>query len=463
MNETSVALNQTRVSSFRSLLSMMILLQFLCIPSMVIGQIPAFPGAEGFGSSTPGGRGGRVIKVTNLTDKGPGSFREACDAQGPRIVVFDVSGTISLEKDLVLDNPFVTIAGQTAPGEGICVKGYQFRVRTHDVIIRGMKFRVGDKHADPTDKDGNLRFVSLSLVGRKRTPVYNAIIDHCSISWSIDKNLMVWTRENEFGPALHDVTIQWCISSEALYSPLHPKGDHHAMGMSLSVVKNITVHHNLIAHCNARNPQFAKFTEGEAINNVVYNWGTHATELQTGAKVNLIGNYYKPGKSWQRNSKEIHVEGGSPKYGNIAVYASGNIGPNRKTDSEDEWALASVDPRFKSAAPVIQPSGVVSQPAAEAYRLVIAHAGALPRDATDRRIIADVESESGKEITSQDDIGAWPEFISGERRADDDSDGMPDDWESSHGLNPRDASDASEDRNRDGYTNIEEYINQLIK
>jgi pectate lyase len=374
-----------------------------------------------------------------------------------------VSGTIALERELVVDNPFITIAGQTAPGGGVCVSGYQFRVRTHDVIIRGMRFRVGDRNAVRTSKDENLQFVSLSLVGRRRTPVYNVIIDHCSISWSIDKNLMVWTRENEFGSALHDVTIQWCISSEALYSSFHPKGDHHAMGMSLSVVRNISVHHNLIAHCNARNPQFAKFTEGEGINNVVYNWTSYATEIQTGAKVNLIGNYYKAGKNMPRRSKEINVEAGGPRYGDIAVYVKGNIGPNRTTDGEDEWSLVNVDPAFKSATPVIPLSGVVSQPAAEAYRLVVAGAGAFPRDAVDQRVVADVENESGKGIASQVDIGGWPMLSTGTARPDSDGDGMPDEWESLSGLNPRDDSDASRDSNGDGYTNIEEYINQLIE
>ena len=422
-------------------------------------QPPAFPGAEGFGAKTPGGRGGRVIKVTNLNDSGPGSFRDALTASGPRIVVFETGGNISLRSEIIVTQPFLTIAGQTAPGEGVCVEGYPVRVSTHDLIIRGIRFRSGDKNADRKNKQSNLRFESLHILGRNRTPVYNLIVDHCSISWGIDKNLGVWAREEGFGFALHDITIQWCISSEALFSPLHPKGAHHAMGMFFSAVKNVSAHHNLIAHCNARNPQFSKSTEGEAINNVVYNWGTFATEIQGGAKVNVIGNYYRPGKDWTRNVKGITVEGSRQK---SSLYVKGNVGPGREEDEGDDWNAVKGDPALRSMSPVIPLSGVRTQSAKEAYALVLAHAGALPRDPVDSRVIADIAKESGKGIASQDDIGGWPLLSTERGPRDSDEDGMPDSWESSHGLNPMDESDGTGDMNGDGYTNIEEYINGLI-
>jgi pectate lyase len=367
-----------------------------------------------------------------------------------------------LQSEIVIGSPFLTVAGQTAPGGGICIGGRAFRIKTHDVILRGIRFRLGDKYADRVNKQANLKFEPLHLLGRSGHPVHNIIIDHCSISWGIDKNIGVWGKDTEFGSGLYDITVQWCISSEALYSPLHPKGDHHAMGMFFSATRNVSAHHNLIAHCNARNPQFAKFAEGEAINNVVYNWGSFATEIEGGAKVNLLGNYYKPGKNWERKIKGITLGRTAEKYGANAIYVKGNIGPGRESDDQDEWNIVNGEAADRPSAPIVPLSGVKQQPAGEAYTIVLANAGAFPRDAVDQRILNDVKNGTGQGIVSQDDVGGWPELSAGTPPPDRDEDGMPDEWETAHGLDPGNAKDATDDRDSDGYTNIEEYINSLI-
>jgi pectate lyase len=205
-------------------------------------EIPAFPGAEGFGSHTPGGRGGRVIEVTNLNPDGPGSLREACAAKGPCIVVFRVGGTIEINRGLSIREPFITIAGQTAPGDGICLRGGTLGVHTHDVVIRYLRVRVGDspEGPDPENRD------CIDISG-DADRVYNVVVDHCSFSWSTDENVATW-----YGP--RDVTIQWCITSESLNDSLHPKGPH-GKGMILGSQDNtITIHHCLFAHNADRNP-----------------------------------------------------------------------------------------------------------------------------------------------------------------------------------------------------------------
>jgi hypothetical protein len=321
---------------------------------------------------------------------------------------------------------------------------------------------MGDMFASRTDKEVNLKFEAIQIIGGNRGFVSNVILDHCSISWGIDKNLGIWGRDREYGRAIRDITIQWCISSEALNSPLHPKGNHHAMGMVFSGVRNATAHHNLIAHCNARNPQISKYTEGESINNVIYDWGTYATEIQAGARVNVIGNYYKPGKSWERKMKGIRIEGTETSAGRAEIYVKGNIGPGRESATNDDWDAVLGDPSQRSSDPVIPNDRVTAQSAEEAYTSVLEFAGALPRDSVDRRIVADVRNGTGANIASQEDVGGLPVLRGGAAPTDTDKDGMPDEWESSHGLDPSDRSDASGDRNSDGYTNIEEYVNSLI-
>ena len=193
-------------------LSIIILLCLLSVAIHIQSQ-PAFPGAQGFGSTTKGGRDGKLFFVTNLNSDGPGSFREACEAKGPRIVIFRVGGTITIEKSISIQNPYITIAGQSAPGDGICIRGAAIKITTHDVIVRGLRIRIGDGPGPaPDNRDG------LSIANNSKQP-YNIIIDHCSISWAIDENFQLWYPCNS-------ITIQWCIISEGLHNSLHPKRPH---------------------------------------------------------------------------------------------------------------------------------------------------------------------------------------------------------------------------------------------
>jgi PKD repeat protein len=419
--------------------------------------IPAFPGAEGFGSTTPGGRGGVVLFVTNLQDSGPGSLRAALEASGPRIVVFRTGGTIFLNTAIVIGEPYVTIAGQTAPGGGIAIANEPIRIKTHDVIVRGIRSRAGDL----TGFAHPIEIESIHMIGASN-PVYNVIIDHCSFSWGLDKNVGSWGEVADFGNVIHDITVQWCISSEALHSPFHPEGPDHAMGMFFSGVRKISAHHNLMVHNHARQPQFSKMTEGEGINNVVYNYGTFGTEVSAGAKVSLIRNYYKTGVDWTGSSRGINVDGNDLSYGNVSVYVLGNVGPGRALDEGDDWDAVTGDAQYRSFVPPVPLSGVVSNTAAEAYELVIANAGAHPRDAVDLRAVYDIVHATGEKITSQTDVGGWPTLAPGAAPLDTDNDGMPNAWETANGLNPNNPSDANGDQDGDGYLNIEECINSLI-
>ncbi|MFQ5606236.1 MAG: T9SS type A sorting domain-containing protein [bacterium] len=452
-----------------------------CIPaSPATAQIPAFPGAEGFGATTPGGRGGTVHKVTNLNDSGLGSLREALEAKGSRIVVFDTGGTIALLNPIVMTNPFVTIAGQTAPGDGIQLRDAPIIIATHDVIIRGMRLRTGDDYSAnslaPESRD------ALSL-GSFTDPdsVYNIIIDHNSIEWSVDE--AVGTQE------IHDVTFSYNIIGESLYRNEHPKGVH-SRGLMISArnpggTYNVSAHHNLIAHSNRRNPRVDENSAAAIENNLIYNYGALGTHISNIA--DLYSNSYTPGPSTRPGIYPILAQLGCRRNGcaQPQLFVQGNIGPGRPSDTGDEWRLVGcgedgrggssdpwcTDQKYKSSNPLIPASGVTRDPVSAVFDKVLDNAGARhpALDAVDQRIINDVISGTGTlkdcVVTCDDtdiDAGDWPELSTGTPPADSDNDGMPDEWEVANGLNPNDASDANSDADGDGYTNIEEYINGLI-
>lgn len=414
--------------------------------------VRAFPGAEGYGADTPGGRGGQVLEVTTLDPDGSGSLREALQTAGARIVVFRVGGTIELTQDLRIDEPFVTVAGQTAPGDGILIRGAGLRVQTHDVIVRGLRIRVGDDPAGPTgeNRDG-------LGVADSSEPPHDVIFDHCSVSWAIDENLQLWYP-------CHDITFQWCVTAEALNESLHPKGGH-SMGLLVGDhAQRISVHHNLFVHNRGRNPLMKGDTETEVINNVVYNWGYGPTsfgdlEGAGPSTANVIGNTYLPGADSDGQGIKIssNVSDGT------AIYVEGNVGPGRETDQGDDWLAVQGDEQYRSTTPAVPPSGITSQSAAEAYGLVMASAGAIvpSRDAVDQRLVQAVTDTTGSIIDSQDEVGGWPTLAGGTAPTDTDHDGMPDSWETDHGLDPSDPSDGS-DEAPSGYTWVEEYINGLI-
>ena len=424
--------------------------------SALTSEIPAFPGAEGFGAYTVGGRGGKVIEVTNLNDCGPGSLRAAIETRGPRIVVFRIGGTIELKSALTLRNPFITIAGQTAPGGGITLKNRPSNteapmvVGTHDVIIRYIRMRPGPPSVQSTAGD------ALSI-GDLTADVYNVIIDHSSFSWATDEVVDTWLD-------VHDITIQWSIISEGLHNSTHKQGPH-SMGMLLGSQGsgNISIHHNLFAHNKGRNPRVNTGGVVDIVNNVIYNPGDHPSTIDNEwhpvPPVNYVGNFYKMGD----NSKRDYLVNTKGKPAEI--YVQGNITPNRPTNDLDEVEYVVEPGSMKFVVPTMHPVALVTTlSGSEAYDQVLTNAGAtLPqRDAVDKRIVNDVINGTGKIINDPSEVGGWPQLAAGTPPLDSDHDGMPNGWENLYGFNLNDPSDGNADADGDGYTNIEEYLNGTV-
>jgi pectate lyase len=407
---------------------------------------PAFPGAEGLGADATGGRAGEVYEVINLDDTGPGSLRDAL-SEGNRTVVFSVSGTIDLKTTIRLTKPNVTIAGQTAPGDGICLRGKELMIRADNVIVRFMRFRPGDELKQEHD--------ALTVWNAR-----NVIIDHCSMSWSTDS-------VSDVVKGSRDTTIQWCIIAEPLTKSAHSKGAHgYGTGWGYG-----SYHHNLLAHCDSRTPRLgADPTRGfiEVANNVIYNWGFGWAYGGEHSDINFVGNYLRPGPSskhneslfnaWLSNTR-IHLSGNVVD-GNDAITADNVKGLITKGSIHKNEPIVLDEVSVKQAFPTTRP--VATQPAAEAMELVLAKAGAtLPkRDSVDTRVVKDVREKTGKIINSQADVGGWPELKSAEAPADTDKDGMPDAWEAARGLNAADPKDGKS-IGPDGYSNLELYLNEL--
>ena len=435
--------------------------------------IPAFPGAEGGGMYSFGGRGGNVSVVTSLADSGAGTFREACDAGGPRIIVFNVAGIIQLKDRIRIRAPYVTIAGHSAPGDGVCVAGNTVEIETHDVVIRHMRFRRGATNVgDRNDSIGG-------------NPIGNVMIDHVSASWGLDENMSMYRHmyhppdgDRPLKLATVNITIQNSIFSECLDTY------NHAFGSTIGGY-NSTFHHNLWACNSGRNPSVGMDGDFGFVNNVIYNWvhrtidgGDHQSRYQ------IINNYFKPGPATPKDAlighrvlkPEARRGKGAPiEFGR--AYVAGNVVEGNDLVTRDNWdGGVQVDeahdpravlPKVRSDTPFPM-ARVTTTAAREAYEDVLADAGAtLPRrDAVDERIVAMVRGGSvtygaGKGIiTDVSQVGGYPEYR-GVPHEDSDADGMPDVWESKHGLNPKDAADAAGDVDGDGYTNVEEYLNTL--
>jgi len=413
--------------------------------------------------------------VTNLNDKVLGSFRVACEAGGSRIVVFRTGGMIEVHSPVVIRDPFITIAGQTAPGDGILLKanpgfdGPVVQVATHDVVIRGLRIRRG-----PTTKKGCCGD-AISISDKKSEP-HHIVLDHCSFSWGTDENMDSWYSAS-------DITVQWCIFSEALHNSSHEKGPHSKGTIIGSNVRRVSYHHNLLAHNVARNPRFSN-NEGpdHIINNVIYNWmyfgGEFAKAEEHAPKVNLIGNYYKAGPDTRTVRYEV-VLSDYPK--EPLFYVRDNIGHHRPDGTGDEWSVvgdgsAGLGDKWMRvpASKVIQrhkpwpasPIPVTVHPVKKAYELVLTQAGATAprRDTVDRRVINDVRNKTGRCIDDPSDVGGWPVMKGGIPLTDDDHDGMPDRWETENGLDPTDPADRNgTNLSNLGYTNLEVYINGLFE
>jgi hypothetical protein len=465
--------------------------------------VPAFPGAEGAGEFSFGGRGGQIYIVTNLNDCGPGSFREACEAAGPRIVLFNVAGIIHLKDPIDIEAPYITIDGHTAPGDGICIAGESTLVNTHDVVIRYMRFRRGN--TDVFDRDD-------ALGGN---PVGNIIIDHCSCSWGLDENLSMYRHVYEHGANGHsdklptvNITLQWNISSEAL------NVYNHAFGGTWGG-RNSSFHHNLFACNTGRNPSIGMSYDFNFVNNVLFNWRHRTVDGgDKGSFYNIINNYYRPGPAVNSGTIQYRIlqpaatpskQDINPKFGR--AYISGNFIEGNEKVSADNWAggVQFADGGSKEY-PTISPNNAVTnliaevrsdepfpmaplkiQSAKEAYRKVLDSAGAtLPRrDPVDLRIIQEVKSRKvwseGKEfmptpmkglaknnwgvagngiITDVSQIGGYPEY-KGKPIKDLCADGVPLSWKRKYHLDINDTSLAKKNLRGDGYTVMDKYLDGL--
>lgn len=455
-------------------------------PRLPEGAIPAFPGAWGGGMFTTGGRGGKVIAVTNLNDKGEGSLRAALEANGPRIVIFRVAGTIKVEGDLNINQPDITIAGQSAPGDGICIAG-TLNINTHNVIIRHIRVRRGVPMGGQGDDNigGN--------------PDHSIIIDHCSTSWGMDENISLYRHmrpsldgKTQIKDPARNITIQWTISSEALDAKGHAFGGTWGGNPS-------TFHHNLFASNTARNPSIGMSGAFDFRYNVIFNWRHRSIDGgDETSMVNLINNYFKPGPATNENMRGVfaRIEQRSmyspgsawaegnwyPKESNRPGkwYVAGNIMHENAEVTNNNWAgmrataaNASAEERAKldNLARVNTPFEgwpvAPHQTAETAFESVLAKAGAtLPkRDAVDTRVTEMVRS--GKPSTATGiikeiaEVGGYPNLKYDPKKLllDSDGDGMPDEWEIKHNLNPKDPKDGALDSDGDGYTNVEEYLN----
>jgi hypothetical protein len=456
-------------------------------------KIPCFPGAMGGGMYSFGGRGGKVLTVTSLEDNGPGTLREACESGGARIVVFNVSGIIKLKTPIIVMAPYLTIAGQTAPGDGVCVAGESFWVNTHDVVVRHMRFRRGETNVTRRDD---------SFGGN---PVGNIMIDHCSCTWGLDENISFYRHMFDPGdgsiekklPTVN-VTIQNTISAQALDTY------NHAFGSTLGG-ENCSFMRNLWANNAGRNPSIGWNGVFNFANNVIYNWVHRSVDGgDYTALYNIINNYYKPGpltpKDTQIGYRMVKPESGRSKLGYLVfgrVYCNGNIMEGNEKVTKNNWDggvqvedlpnTGQYTDSMKWNEPFPMPWMKIMG-AQEAYNFVLENAGAnIPvRDVVDQHILEQVKTgkvhydksadntdfyqfkyrrlpkDSYKYgiITDVRQVGGYPEY-KGTPYVDTDKDGMPDAWEKQYKLNPNDPSDAIKDCNGDGYTNIEKYINAI--
>jgi pectate lyase len=427
--------------------------------------VKAFPTAEGFGADALGGRGGRVIEVTNLDDSGPGSLRHAVEQRGPRTIVFRVGGTIAVERPIQILDPYVTIAGQTAPGGGILIRNHPanddapITIETHDVVIRHLRLRPGPSGEPSCCVD------ALGLMQGAR----DVMIDHVSLSWSVDE--LLGASENA-----SDFTVQWSVLSEALRRSNHIKDDPHSRGLLVSTQEggNVSIHHNLFAHNEGRNPEVAlAYGVADIVNNVLYNPNFRMIEIsEANAKpyANVVGNIMRNGPNTKVNHSEINshivrardVDDGARE--GFVMYVVGNIDDVYRSDDAmpEEVAVIEEDRRFLAAER--QPAPLVATTSAErAYADVLERAGAtLPRrDAVDERILATVRERGGGIIDDPSEVDGWPTLASGTAPLDTDHDGMPDAWEHRLGLDPQDPADRNGDVTGNGYTNLEDYLNEL--
>ncbi len=415
----------------------------------------AFPGAEGAGRFAAGGRGGRVIAVTNLADAGTGSLREAIDATGPRTIVFRVSGTIQLRSPLVVRHGRVTIAGQTAPGDGITLRDHGIDIAAGEVIVRYLRSRLGA--ASRTQEDA-------FTVSRGR----RIIVDHVSASWSVDETLSSAALYDKPEAGIFDLTVQWSIIANSLRRSVHRKGEH-GFGSLIRIARGakVSYHHNLWANHFDRMPRPGNYSPPvddpiggrvEFRSNVFYNWGRarsgYNADTATHIAYSFIDNSYFAGP-------DSHGNAAFEEANTLArAYLSGNRMNGAVPPDQRSLVIGDVPPGYWLSAPV-DVAPVLADPAPRAYQRVLACAGAArPRDAVDLAVIAGVVSGRGRIIDNEIEDGGWPELRTRKALRDRDGDAMPDSWERARGLNAA-YDDSAADRNGDGWTNLEEYLHFL--
>lgn len=483
------------------LTGILVLFLLSCLEVAAKEKTPAFPGAEGFGRYTTGGRGGAVYHVTTLEDgTREGTFRWACNKSGTRTIVFDVSGTIHLNSALNISNGNLTIAGQTAPGDGICIADYPVSLKGRNIIVRYMRFRLGNKNVLKNGADGWDGFGGFDAS--------DWMIDHCSVSWSIDECLSVLGNKN--------TTVQWCISAQSLVNSGHSKGAHGYGGNWGG--NHASFHHNLIAHHTSRTPRLGPRPTTQMNeymdmrNNVIYNFGSNGCYGGEAMKVNIVNNYYKPGPGSPTNDKGRRIAGlnirttsyvnSYPDYKPAwhiwgKYYVDGNYNSKYYDVNSDNWTYGiynqidngSNDGTYtqttKDTIKLNTPLDIIyttTHTSIGAYSRVMKYVGAsLHRDSHDSLMISDCQTGkasytgsglSAGFINSQDDLkpknagsdwSAWPTLKTLPAPTDSDKDGMPDEWETVHGLNPNDATDGAKVATEEGYTNLEVYMNSLVE
>ena len=435
---------------------------------------------DGAGAETTGGRGGSVYYVTSLEDSNDaGTLRYALSQNATRTILFRVSGVINLKSQLRIRYGNVTIAGQTAPGDGICVAGYPVTIEADNVIIRFMRFRMGDENQVEGD--------ALTCINRE-----NIIIDHCSMSWGTDECASCYGNAN--------FTMQYCLIAESLCNSVHNKGSHGYGGIWGG--QTASFHHNLMAHHYSRTPRFcgSRYTNEPDLekvdfrNNVIYNWSGLGGYAGEGGSYNMMNNYYKPGPATDARNNEVcyrifapNADDGTNQQAQGVwgvFYVSGNIMEGYDNVTADNWdggiqpdvtnavGSFSID-QIKSLEAFDITTYTLTETAAEAYETVLSYAGAsLVRDQTDTRIVNEVrnrtytyEGSNGSTngiIDSQTDVGGWDDYASADIPTDTDLDGIPDEWEDAHGLNKSSPSDAKAQTLQAPYSNLEVYLNSLV-
>ncbi len=434
-------------------------------------QTPAFPGAEGAGMFTTGGRGGKVLYVTSLEDNDSvGTLRWAIRKKGPRTILFNVSGVIQLKSPLFINNGDVTIAGQSAPGDGICISNHETIISADNVIVRYLRFRLGDGAKEAID--------AFSGKGQK-----NIIIDHCSMSWSVDECSSFYDNEN--------FTMQWCLIAESLRNSAHVKGEHGYGGIWGG--KNVTFHHNLLVSHDSRNPRFCgsrysnqpELEKVDFRNNVIFNWGANNAYAAEGGSYNLVNNYYKPGPASKTNKYFINPYADDGKNHQPAgifgrFYLKGNVMEGNPAITKNNVSGVKMGSNFVELAPNVSLNELISntefsipkpktQSARKAYQSVLKNAGCSSvRDVLDMRYVNETRTgtftykgskgSTNGLIDSQNDVGGWPEYKSQPAPKDTNRDGIPDGW-----LEKKYPGKNATDVDKNGYTYLEVYLNELVK